>query len=79
MLKLLNIEKNKGTIKAQYNPENSGKLGGFEIDIASGKVIDFNYSPYDATFPVYFHHAVDAIKKLLQSDEMPKEKLVMWY
>lgn len=79
MLKLLNIEKNRETIKAQYDPENSGNIGGFEIDIASGKVINSNYSLFDASFPIYFNHGVEALRKILNSGELPKEKIVMWY
>ena len=79
MLRLRNIEKNNGIISAFYEPEDSGKAGMVKIDIETGEIIAQELSEYDKDFPWHFNHAVTALKKLANNDNIPKEKLVMWY
>lgn len=79
MLKLKNIKKNNGVISAEYDPENSGELGNISVDVEQERVVDFNVSKLDDTFPIYANHAVDALIKMKDDKELPKEKLVMWY
>lgn len=78
MLKLKNIKKNNGTISAEYDPENSGDLGNLTISIENGELIEFNSSKLDDPLPIYLHHAVEALKKMLNGNEVPEEKLIMW-
>lgn len=79
MLKLKNLKKNNGIISAEYDPENSGELGSISVDVESGELIELKASKMDDSFPVYLNHAVDALKKLRNEDELPEEKLIMWY
>ena len=79
MLKLKNLKKNNGIISAEYDPENSGELGSISIDIEKETVVDFNISKLDGAFPIYANHAVDALMKIMHNEELPTEKLVMWY
>lgn len=79
MLKLLNIKRDNGIISAEYDPENSGMCGGVSIDVESGKVIESRISKRDGQLKMYLNHAVGALKKLRDKDELPNEKIVMWY
>ena len=33
----------------------------------------------DGQCPVYFSHAIAALSKIMKENEIPDEKLVMWY
>ena len=79
MLKLKNIKRNNGIISAEYDPENSGDLGNISIDTKSGKVIESKLSKFDNPLPMYLHHAPNALKKIMNEEEPPREKIVMWY
>lgn len=79
MLKLKNIKKNNGIISADYDPENSGDLGSVSIDVKSREVKTKNISKSDVLFPIYLNHAIDALRKLIDEEEIPEEKLIMWY
>ena len=79
MLKLKNIKRNNGIISAEYDPENSGNLGNISIDTKSGKVIESKLSKFDNHLPMYLHHASNALKKIMNEEEPPREKIVMWY
>lgn len=79
MLKLLNLRKSNGIISAEYEPENSGEYGSISLEIKSGKVIEAKTSKLDSSFPIYLNHAVEALKKIRNEKELPKEKLIMWY
>lgn len=79
MLKLKNIKRNNGIISAEYDPENSGKVGAVSIDVENGKVVESVVSSYDADFPIYLNHAIESLKKLKDDPKLPQEKLVMWH
>ena len=79
MLKLKNIKKNNNIISAEYDPESSGELGSISVDIDSGKLVDSRASKLDSPLPIYLKHAEDALKKIMIEDDIPKEKLIMWY
>ena len=78
MLKLINLKKSNGIISAEYDPENSGEYGSVSIEAESGEVIETKASKYDSSFPIYLNHAIDALKKMKNEKELPKEKLIMW-
>ena len=79
MLRLKNIEKNDDRISAEYDPEDSGEFGYVSISAETGTILDSKPSTMDQTFPIYLNHAADALKKLVDSKELPKEKTIMWY
>lgn len=79
MLKLKNIRRNNNIISAEYDPEDSGEIGSISIEISSGKVIESKITKLDNPIPMYLYHATRALEKILNEDELPKEKLVMWY
>lgn len=79
MLKLKNIKKNNGTISAEYDPEGSGKLGKISVDIKSGEVVESEISKMDEPLPMYLHHAINALKRIMNDEKPPTEKLIMWY
>ena len=79
MLKLKNIKKNNGIISAEYEPENSGELGSVSVEVENGKIIESKASKLDNPLPIYLNHAVNALKEMMNKEELPQEKLVMWY
>ena len=83
MLRLKNIEIHNGIISAQYDPEESGFLGFISIDLHSGEIIKKQYSEFEEDFPIYFHHALTALKRIVEkhgtSDGFIGSELIMWY
>ncbi len=79
MLTLKNIKKDNKIISADYEPENSGLIGNIKLDITSGKVIDCTSTELDEPLPMYLHHAVNGLIKLAHKENLPNEKLIMWY
>lgn len=66
-------------MSAEYDPECSGELGKITIDMGSERIIESQLSGYDAVYPIYFNHALDALKGLAKTNAYPQEKLVMWH
>lgn len=79
MLKLKNIKLNNNILSAEYHPENSDDFGSVSINTENMEVVEQRPSKYDESFPIYLNHAVDALKKLSKTTEIPKEKLIMWH
>ena len=79
MLKLKNIKKGHGVISADYDPECSGDIGKITMDVKTGEVIQMSMSNVDIRIPIYLNHAIDALDKIKDKEEIAKEKLVMWY
>lgn len=79
MLKLINVKQNNGIISADYIPENEEDVGSVSIDIETMEVVKSNPSKYEGEFHCYLNHAIDALKKVVEAEEVPEEKLVMWY
>ena len=69
---------NNGIISADYFPEAAENCGNVSIGIDDEEVLDYRISKMDEVFPIYFQHAVSALKKLMKESNLPKEKLVMW-
>lgn len=79
MLKLKNIKLNNNILSAEYHPENSDDFGKVSINTENMEVVEQRPSKHDESFPIYLNHAVDALKKLSKTTEIPKEKLIMWH
>lgn len=80
MLRLRNIEKNKNIISATYEPEASGEIGNVSVDVVSGDIISSKKTSHDEPFAMYLSHAVHVLEKMAKSgEELPNERLVMWY
>lgn len=79
MLKLKNIKRNKGLITANYDPENTGDLGFISLDEKTGEVVESKASKYDEDLPTHLNHGITALRKLIKTEELPNEQLVMWY
>lgn len=79
MLKLRNIKKNNGIISAEYDPECSGDTGKISIDVKSGRELEHDIAAMDIDFPIYYNHAIEALRKIKDDTDIPEEKLVMWY
>lgn len=44
-----------------------------------GKRSECNPSKYGGEFHCYLNHAINSLKKAVEAEELPAEKLVMWY
>ena len=79
MLRLLNIKKNNGVITANYDPEGTGLLGFISLDSKTGKVVEIKASKYDEDFPNHLYHGIWALQEMIEKNELPRERLVMWH
>ncbi|MBO6294043.1 MAG: hypothetical protein J6N51_17575 [Selenomonas sp.] len=78
MVELVNIQKNDEFISTEYIPEDSGEKGYIKMDL-KGNVLESKQTSFDEIIADYFCHARRTLRKLLQVDDVPKKKLVMWY
>lgn len=82
MLKLINIVKNENTIEADYIPEQSAQKGHVILNVSTyegdGDIIDSYGS-------MYVGMAISGLRRILRElknkkiNDIPKERLVMWY
>lgn len=80
MLLLKNIAKNKGTIEADYYPENGKVFGHIVLNALTGAVLTLSEpTNFDGLQSMYSSHAVFALKKMALEDSALKEYRVMWY
>lgn len=79
MLLLKNIEKDSHFIKANYIPEDSEEIGFICIDVSTGEIVESKTTSFDEPLGGYLYHAAKALQKMIDSDDIPKERLVMWY
>lgn len=79
MLRLRNIKKSNNIISAEYDPECSGDIGRISIEVKSGREVEYDMSLMDINFPIYYNHAIEALRKIKDDTDIPEEKLVMWY
>ena len=77
MLTLKNININSNVISAEYDPENSGFLGSLSLDIKTGELLNSNISDFEGDMPIYFHHAITELRRLIIQELIPNEKLIM--
>ncbi len=79
ILSSVNIKRENGTISANYNPEDSGKLGFVSLDIETCEILERELSELDKGSHIYLHHAVSKLKQIRVENEIPSELLVAWY
>lgn len=79
MLRLKNIKRSNGIISSDYFPEGNDIGGTVSICVADGKVVEEQLSNMDVDFPLYFHHAVEGLRALMNKEDIPEEKIIMWY
>ena len=50
------------------------------VDVVSGDIISSQKTSHDEPFAMYLSHAVHVLEKMAKSgEELPNERLVMWY
>jgi len=79
MLILKNIKINNGCIEANYAPENSSETGYIKINSQTKSLIESEKTSFDDPLPSYFSHAVKVLIKLIDEEQLPEEKVVMWF
>lgn len=82
MLKLINIKKNKDIIEADYIPENSLKQAHVSLNITSNEMSVEIIEDFGS---MYGRMAVNGLRRIIEEltkstiNEVPKERVVMWY
>lgn len=82
MLKLINIKRDNGYIEAGYLPEDSSEKGYVKVDIKTRKIVESQHSRYEEPYEEYSECRTMAAQGLLaiaDREDLPEEKLVMWY
>ena len=74
MTVLKKIKKTNDTIEAEYYPENMDKKGFMKIDCLTGEVIEHISASHISAL-----HVKKELKKLMNGDNVPKEKTLLWY
>lgn len=79
MVKLLNIKKNDNIIECDIMPEDSSKKGHLVVDISSEDILEYTL-PADYEWCInHVHHAKRFLLRLKTSNDIPDERLIMWY
>lgn len=79
MLKLRNIKKNDGTIECDIYPEDSASCGTLSYDFIKKTVTKSSLPEGYEWCKTHIAHAKQALQKMIDENEIPEEKLVMWY
>ena len=80
MLRLKEIKREGNLLSAIYDPEATGILGRVCINIHTKSPEDCVISKYEnAEYPDYYYHALKALRNIVNEDDIPAERLVMWY
>ena len=79
MIKLKNIKSNNSIIECDIYPEDSKQLGHMSIDTNTKELIDYKLPDGYEWCKSHVHHARNKLVEFIETDEIPKEKLIMWY
>lgn len=82
MVTLKRIEKHDNIIEFDYFPEgNRDDLGHVVYDTETEQVVNFKYCKMDEEryLKTYFNKAVRKIGELAKGENLPNERVVMWY
>lgn len=79
MVRLKNIKRNNNIIECDIIPEDSAEYGHVAVNIDSAAVESFSLPENYETCISHVHHAKRALLKIAKDEDLPEEKLVMWY
>ncbi len=79
MVKLKNIKKNDYFIESDIIPEDSQKSGHVTVDIKSGELKAYDLPEGYEWCTNHVNHAKNKLLEISSLDNLPKEKLIMWY
>lgn len=79
MVKLKNIRKAEGYISASYTPEDTSEEGYIKIRLSDGEVVEQRLTSEDGVTWFYFRHVRKALWEMMEEDEIPEKRTIMWY
>ena len=79
MVKLKSIKKNNSLIECDIFPGDSLKSGHIVVDIVSAEVQEYSLPEGYEWCINHINHAKNKLIELSTENNIPKEKLVMWY
>lgn len=82
MVKLTNIkyDENEKFIECNYYPNSSKSEGYAKLNIENLDDFSIVKSDYDVNYDSYSIHVIRELRRLTKSlDNLPKERIVMWY
>ncbi len=82
MLKLINIKMTDDYIEADYIPESSSAQGYAKLVFSTGERISRLAEGFGRSYPAMALSALGRLSEKFKShpeNELPKEKIVMWY
>lgn len=78
MIKLKNIVKNENVIHCDIIPEDSVSCGSLLYDIDSDEIKSYSLPNGYEWCKKHIIHAKDALREMVSSNQLQKEKLIMW-
>lgn len=78
MIRLKDIKRENDCISAKYFPEGQNEWGFIKIG-NDKKWIEGRKSAYDEDMDVYFYKAKRELERLLKEENIPSERIIMWY
>lgn len=79
MVKVKNIRRANGFIEAKYIPEDSSEEGYVKIRISDGEVVSKKMTSLDGRVGLYFAKVKNALQEMVSQEDIPEERVVMWY
>lgn len=81
MISLINIERQKNIVQANYYESDIEDLGFIKYDIEKKQVVDFIYNEEDKrhTNKTGYHKSIKAIELLVKYNKFPNKYNYVWY
>ena len=79
IIRLVNIKREGSRIACNIIPEDSKEQGFLEVDLLDSKIIDCELPPKYEWCTGHVTHAEIKLLEMATLDDLPNERLIMWY
>ena len=79
MVRLVNIKRTSEFIETEYIPEDSNEKGYVKMRLNDGEVVERKLTSLERYTHCYFIHTCNCLEEIKDDENLPEQRLVMWY
>ena len=80
MVRLVNIKRTSEFIETEYIPEDSNEKGYVKMRLNDGEVVERKLTSLDGVYvKPYFVQTRRCLREIKDDENLPEQRLVMWY